>query len=225
MPGYPEYCKDEGKHVLIVEGKDDCHSIYQIAVQNQCETLFGIWAGGNDVLALQKFAGLLSTTPGKRPTVMGIVLDSDTDAAASTSGTDQRWSQVRDRLSGFGYKIPSKPLSKGTVIVGPGRLPKVGIWLMPNNQKAGMLEDFLLSLASGETVDYIRTCVRKARAVGHAEYKECHESKAVAHTYLAWQDEPGKPLGLAIKSRFFDANPQAAASFIAWLKKLFGTAN
>jgi hypothetical protein len=32
------------------------------------------------------------------------------------------------------------------------------------------------------------------------------EPKAIIHTWLAWQKEPGKPLGTAITARFLDPN-------------------
>ena len=40
--------------------------------------------------------------------------------------------------------FPQNPQPKGTIITDfEEELPTVGIWLMPNNQKTGMLEDFI----------------------------------------------------------------------------------
>src|SRR5436190_24268592 len=35
-------------------------------------------------------------------------------------------------------------------------------------------------------------------------------SKALIHTWLAWQEKPGRPLGLAITARYFDATASYA---------------
>jgi len=41
------------------------------------------------------------------------------------------------------------------------------------------------------------------------------------HTWLAWQEEPGKPLGTAITAKFLDANVAQVDVLVAWLKALF----
>ncbi len=220
-----KYCKDEKECLLIVEGINDCHSIFRLAEKNGCETLFGIWEGGNDAGALERFGGLLVATTPQRPRIMGIVLDADIDQEDGTKGSMRRWSQIASKLRDSGYEVPSQPSPNGTIIQGLGGRPKVGVWLMPDNQNAGMLEDFLLELAPRKTVDYVRTCVQTARDAGYTSYKDRHESKAIAYTYLAWQNEPGNPFGIAVKAKFFDANSQSAANFIAWLKNLFETVN
>jgi hypothetical protein len=223
----PENCKNFAERLLIVEGKDDCHSIYHVAQQNGCETLFGIWEGGNDEGALKRFGGLLVAPASQRPKILGIVLDSAMPQKSDTRSNDltRRWAQIQDRLRDFKFAVPEKPSPVGTIIRGPEGFPKIGIWLMPDNQTEGMLEDFLLKLVPRNAAAYAKTCAQSAKNQGHGNYKECHEAKAVAHTYLAWQDEPGKPLGLAIKSRLFDTNSEYATDFIAWLKGLFEAPN
>ncbi len=219
------YCKDDADCLLIVEGKDDCHCIYQVAAQSGCQTLFGLWEGGSDEGALNRFGGLLIAPASQRPRILGIVLDSAILDGSVSSGLARRWAQIRDRLLNFNFKVPEQPFPGGTIIQGPDGFPKIGIWLMPDNQTEGMLEDFLMRLVPRSAADYAKACVRKAKDQGHGNYKECHEAKAVAHTYLAWQDEPGKPLGLAIKSRQFDTNSQYAVDFVAWLRSLFDAPN
>jgi hypothetical protein len=41
-------------------------------------------------------------------------------------------------------------------------------------------------------------CVKCARRRKVTQFKDVHLSKAEIYTYLAWQDEPGKPFGIAI---------------------------
>jgi hypothetical protein len=50
--------------------------------------------------------------------------------------------------------------------------------------------------------------------------KEVHYSKALIHTYLAWQDEPGKTLGQSITSHVLQET-EIAQAFVKWLMLLF----
>jgi hypothetical protein len=50
-----------------------------------------------------------------------------------------------------------------------------------------------------------------------------YRSKAVVHTYLAWQDEPGSPLGQFITKQALQLNIEIAVSFTDWMQKLFSS--
>jgi hypothetical protein len=52
-------------------------------------------------------------------------------------------------------------------------------------------------------------------------FKEVHESKARIHTWLAWQEEPGKPVGQAITARYLDANMPHVRQLLDWIRELF----
>ena len=54
--------------------------------------------------------------------------------------------------------------------------------------------------------------------------KEYHKSKAFIHTWLAWQEDPGTPMGLAITKKYLSTNDKVLCnSFIEWLNLLFVT--
>nr|WP_254435729.1 DUF3226 domain-containing protein [Dolichospermum sp. UHCC 0260] len=46
-------------------------------------------------------------------------------------------------------------------------------------------------------------------------------SKAIIHTYLAWQDEPGYPMGQAITKQSLRPHTDIAIKFTDWLTRLF----
>jgi hypothetical protein len=215
------YCQDEGQRILVVEGKDDCHGIYQFADRCGLTGRFGIWAANSDGKALARFGGLFAAND--RPDALGLVIDCDPSGAEDGLGLMRRWQQIESRVKEFGYTLPKKPVQSGTIIESPlpGSLPRIGVWIMPDNEMDGMFEDFLISLVAPATSQYVRTVVQKARADGHADYNPLHESKAVAHTILAWKDEPGRPLGLGMKMGAFDTNNPLAQAFKDWLADLF----
>lgn len=85
------------------------------------------------------------------------------------------------------------------------------------------IEDFLLRLAQEED----RLLERARSAVGEIpaadrRFAAIHHSKATAHTWLAWQEEPGTALGQAITKRYLDPSRDPAPAFRDWLLELFG---
>ena len=45
--------------------------------------------------------------------------------------------------------------------------------------------------------------------------------KARIHTYLAWKEDSGLPLGWAIDLSYLDVNKPEALEYLEWLKTLF----
>lgn len=146
---------------------------------------------------------------------LGIVVDADTDIAA-------RWRSLRDRLMKLGYStMPPEPKVEGTIIEQEGR-PVVGIWLMPDNSITGMLEHFVSLLVRPEDLlwpmaeEVVQKVIEKDR-----RFPETQTIKAHIHTWLAWQKEPGKPMGQAITKEYFDAGAPNAQQLIRWIRTLF----
>lgn len=126
---------------LLVEGKNDRHVIWALCNQYQLPETFSVEVpeedGTEGIEAL--LAGLPARIDEPKLQTLGIVVDADRDLAA-------RWQAVRDRLSVSGYtEIPQSPPPEGWVYAPPD-LPRVGVWLMPDNQLPGMLEDFVAHL-------------------------------------------------------------------------------
>ena len=106
-------------------------------------------------------------------------------------------------------------------IEGDDTKPRIGVWIMPDNSNEGMLEDFLLRGVPAVGVEVAREAVELAEKKEVTTFKDAHHSKAVIHTYLAWQDEPGRPLGLSVTSKMLSPETPEAKRFVAWLRKLF----
>ena len=71
-------------------------------------------------------------------------------------------------------------------------------------------------------LDYARESTENARAHG-ARYPEAvgGTTKAVLHTWLAWQKEPGLPYGTAIRARYFRHDSPVAECFVKWFCWVF----
>ena len=58
-------------------------------------------------------------------------------------------------------------------------------------------------------------------AATRQRYPNRHRSKALIHTWLAWQQNPGRPMGTAIKAGYLQHDAPIALAFVAWLRRLF----
>ena len=87
-----------------------------------------------------------------------------------------------------------------------------------------MMENFLVRLIPDDSrnlYELAENCVAEARRNG-APFKEVHRTKASVHTWLAWQDEPGKQLHQAVDHRVLDPNKPESQAFVDWFRQLFG---
>ena len=53
------------------------------------------------------------------------------------------------------------------------------------------------------------------------KYKPIHRAKTFIHSYLAVQEDPGTPMGLAITKRYLTTDEKNCLNLINWLKKTF----
>lgn len=195
-----------------MEGPDDCHVVLSLRDVYKVPTTFGLYECGGDALLLKRLNALVVRPD--PPTVIGAVIDADTGAA-------NRWASIVGKLSNHDYEFPKHPNRSGTIIRGGGGLPKLGVWLMPNNQIQGMLEDFCIEMIDPVGRAAADAAVATARTQGVATFVANHLSKAIVHTFLAWQDTPGRPLGQSITAQALRPNTDTAKEFSAWLTLLF----
>ncbi len=204
--------KDERDSLLIVEGKNDCHIIMALCKAHKVPQTFDIFDSGSNDKAMKKFSALILAADKKK--VLGLVLDADDNLKG-------RWQSLKDKLEKQGIKLPATPDKDGTIIPASNLQPTLGFWLMPDNQKHGMIEDFCCEIAETTSLEYAQECVNKAKDKKLSSFKDRHQKKAEIHTYLAWQDEPGMPIGQAITAKILDAKHPLAQDFSDWLKALF----
>lgn len=171
--------KHEGPKVLLTEGINDCHVISAICKHhNLSEDLFGLYECGSDEKALKRLSSLLKRSEQE---IIGIVIDADNPNLTA------KWQAVTNRLQKDGITIPKVPQQLGTIIPASEHATKkfarIGIWLMPNNQLDGMLEDFCIKLAAPAALSFAEKCVNDAKNSQYTTFSETHKTKAVIHTF------------------------------------------
>ena len=215
-------------NVLLVEGQDDWNVFGHF-----CRTVFGerirlqgdktpdaavslLIVDMKGISNLLKYENLKVRLKESDLNKLGIVVDADADVTA-------RWASVRDRLAKFGYALPDVPDPNGTIIKAQDQPVTVGIWVMPNNALPGKLEDFIGFLMPASDTLWIRAedCVQQIPEP-ERRFTEPDFIKAHVHTWLAWQAEPGVPMGQAITRRFLDISTLHAQALAGWLTRLYG---
>ena len=207
----------QGKNLLLVEGNDDFHVILALQGQRNIRIL-----DKGEIIQNDGIEGLLESFPvhlkGSDIRVLGVIVDADTSI-------ENRWTSLRDRLVSAGYQnVPTVPDASGTIVAPPSLsiLPRVGIWLMPDNSTTGILEDFLKYLVPSGSALFLHA-QEAVNSIPSAElrFTTLAQPKALIHTWLAWQSEPGGPLGQSITAHFLNHDVPQVDQFVAWLERLY----
>jgi hypothetical protein len=205
---------------LVVEGHEDKFAIANLLSRwvhwgdTEVEWPAKIFpAGGIDlILDRDRISSRLKSSGLQR---LGFVLDADADC-------DSRWQSIRNSVREHYADFPESLDPNGSIYVADDGL-RIGVWIMPDNRSAGMLETLLKHLVPSDGIklsEYARESALKAREMG-ARYKEIHFDKSILHTWLAWNDPPGVSLGHAVLQSMLDGDNVLASSFVSWFKALY----
>ena len=146
---------------------------------------------------------------------LGIVADANGDAR-------KRWAQIRRLCQAQVPSLPEDLPAEGLRVTHASG-PRFGVWIMPDNRSKGMLEDLLVQLVPSESESLFalaRRCIGEAADID-APFKPAQLTKARVHTWLAWQDEPGKSLHQAVHHRVLDPTKAESKPFVRWFRSLF----
>lgn len=198
--------------VLLVEGQDDELLVRYIRERCAAASSFStIVKGGVD--ELRKSITQEIRVSGRQ--IVGILLDGNTNPAA-------RWDEVKDRLASANVRLPDSPNASGTIVDGRPRerVPRVGVWLMPDNSSPGELENFIARMVPSDdpvwprSQSYIEGIPKQER-----KFKEDKIRSAQVHAWLAARAKP-RLMG-AIRARDLEVDGPLCQRFVAWLKALF----
>ena len=198
---------------LLVEGADDFHAFISLLDAHNLRGRCRIEDGGGYEAMRESMDTRVDESGLER---IGFVVDADQDI-------NDRWASLRDVLiNPCGYsRVPEMPEMGGAIIKEDGKVD-VGIWLMPNNILPGALEEFIRMLVpvSDSLWGHAVSCVENLPTSPDL-LTDNWASKARLHSWLAWQEEPGKPIGQAITKRYLDPKAEQAGQLLAWVRRLF----
>ena len=209
---------------LHVEGRDDQNALVHLLRRNgiaydpdKFENSPAVLPRFVQLTSVEKLLeGIETTVKTSTGRIVGFLLDADSPLLS-------RWESVVSRLSNVGVDdLPKRPPVGG--FIGESKLYKarVGVWLMPDNVQDGKLEYFLKMLIdeNDPLISHAESSTELARSKG-VVFSGPDTVKAVIHAWLAWQKEPGKPYGLAMRAEYFRHDSATAAQFVGWFKALY----
>jgi len=203
--------KEKYTRKLLVEGNDDQHVIWALCEKfNIPEEFDVIDCGGIDNL----YESISLRFKQASVETVGIIIDADIKL-------NNRWLYIRNLLSNQGFKMPEDLPNDGLILSNDN--VKVGIWIMPNNDTSGMLEDFVSFLVpqNDKLLPIVDATLNEIENQKLNEYSLIHKSKARIHSWLSWQEDPGTPMGLSITKRYLTTDNESCKRLINWLQKLF----
>jgi hypothetical protein len=211
-----EYNKQEKYNKkLLVEGSNDQHVVWNLCDKfNITENFDVIDCKSVDGAFKELKIRLKQSETG----TIGIIVDADKDCST-------RWRAVREILTNNDLPIEDDFSENGFIFK---KKPKIGVWIMPNNKDTGKLEDFFEQLIpeKDNVISEVEKTLQKIENKNVNRYSEKDRPKAKIYTWLAWQKNPGMPMGLTIKSNEnLSTDNETCEKFVTWLKNLVNSTN
>ena len=173
---------DSATGLLVVEGQNDQHLVLHLCrrADPELSNRFDFHDAQGRTAVINSVRNLVN-----RPdlTGVGFLLDGD-------ETPQEHWRQVIERIADAypEMQLPSTPEPTGTIIPADPAFgsPRIGIWVMPDNETAGELEDFVIQMIpAGDPVwprsqDYIAGITLADR-----KFAENKIAKSEVHAWLA----------------------------------------
>lgn len=227
------------RNVLLVEGQDDLHVVLHLYKATHGTRLvpgvFCIRDMGGDTKLLADMNNEIRS--GNRD-IVGVIVDADRDdeSGQRADAVASRWQEVADELEQIGIAVPPER-AHGVIIpgkpdgarrlAGVGILPRIGVWVMPDNEQPGELENFVdtmippdakARLLAKDYIDRALTEISFDDDIGRI--REGKRLRGEVHAWLATRRRP-RHLGAAIEAEYLNTDGELCQRFAAWLRDLF----
>lgn len=210
-------------NILLVEGESDrsffkeLHKMLHISadvVEVVTPKDIGHFRNGKSCL-YKKLHDLLPQINDGTIEHLGIVVDAD-------HSFNETLKEVSDILNPIDYSYSSER----RLFAHEDGLPDIGLWIMPNNQHNGMLEDWIKTCQHPNEKTLFQHVQQSIDTIPNgAKFKELHRAKAEIATWLAWQKNPDHGLYYAVNPELLNTESESFQELKQWLQHLFPTAS
>lgn len=215
--------------LLLVEGVNDLNFLCQLFVKrgiyeyNKKESEFipkqfsSLEKGSYSELK----SGLVEEFKDEFLETIGIVVDAD-------ENIQKRWNDITKYIQKeLRYSnLPSEPVFEGYITEEGQGSKRLGIWLMPDNKKNGIIEHFVSWMIHHKDINPLWQHVEKSiETMPETRFEPKDLAKAQVATWMAWQKTPGNPISYAIFKEYVDPEAKSADPFINWIIRLFQLEN
>ena len=193
---------------LLVEGIDDKLVIMNLWSRHYQQLPFEILSkDGFENLRKSIFSEV--NTSGRD--VLGIVADAN-------DNPEGRWQSISQQLIEANCEF-KEALSRGRLFTGPRGI-RVGVWLMPDCNLPGEIEDFIVRMIPpGDSAWPRAENFVNSIPLGERKFAAGKLTRAKVYAWLATLKDPRR-MGTAIKVRDLDHNAEIALEFVDWMREL-----
>ncbi|MFZ2726997.1 MAG: DUF3226 domain-containing protein [Methylococcaceae bacterium] len=150
---------------------------------------------------------------------LAIIIDADYKTANGL-GYQKTLAQIFNIANEYGFNL-SENQSNGLIFKHEDDAINFGVWIMPNNNDEGMLEDFIKSCIHNEEQALFNHAINTVNQLTSKKFKDHHYSKAEIATWLAWQKVPSHGLYIAIKDKLLNEQHSLFQQLGDWLKYVY----
>ncbi len=152
---------------------------------------------------------------------IGVVIDAD--QKENGSGYERTYQRFSEVLKEYTH---DSTIEHGLIFKSNDGLPDIGLWIMPNNQHNGMLEDWIKTCQHPNEKTLFQHVQQSIDTIPNgAKFKELHRAKAEIATWLAWQKNPDHGLYYAVNPELLNTESESFQELKQWLQHLFPTAS
>ncbi|OHD24008.1 MAG: hypothetical protein A2086_06725 [Spirochaetes bacterium GWD1_27_9] len=197
--------------LLAVEGKDESNFFKSLLEYENIQGVQIIDIGGKDKFSIE-FRLLRNLEKFSNITKLAFVRDAEENNASSA------FQSICDILKKYNLPYPQK-INETT----ENSKPIVGVFIMPNNNNAGMFEDLCLesikSLPINDCISKYIECVKNN--LKSEDNEKFNISKAKVLTYLASKTPIVNSLGVGAEKKYWDFSDNCFSEIKSFLHKVF----
>ncbi len=214
----------EQKKLLLVEGKDEVSFLKEFMVR---KTISGI--------QISDLAGRYNFTPKRLLTIMNTPNFNTLKSLAIIQDADINY-QDRFKSICSVFKRANEELEKDLQLTIPTQIavftkstPKIGVFLIPGNNKNGMLESLCLSTIKSDPatkaiikcIDAFIECIKQATTNQNVQYnKPKNIHKARLRAFLSAMEDDTPSLGIAAQKDYWNWDSEKLTPLLNFLKQI-----
>lgn len=152
---------------------------------------------------------------------LAAVVDADYSSVNPPDGFDNTLAKFTEIVAPYDFVLKKDYEFGGLIFENNNGLADFGVWIMPNNQHEGMLEDFIKSGITSSEQGLFDRAAQSVATIAEPKFKPHHLTKAEIATWLAWQKDPGHGLYMSVKDTLLDQNSELFQQLSAWLRHIY----
>lgn len=216
------------KKILLVEGEGDQGLFVEICKKLELNASFevakpsdhGCRHNGKEALINHLCGALLPQLSDGNITHIAAIVDSD--YIKDGKGYAKTLTRISEILAPFGFSLEAgQAETNGLSFKHNDGLADFGLWIMPQNQHEGMLEDWIKSCVDKNEHDLFELAANAIQQLESPKFPIHKTSKAEVATWLAWQKEPGHGLYHLVSEGLLNRKNPLFVELEQWLQKVF----